>query len=123
MTVSLLFIGRQLTSLHQAAYEGSRSDVEALLNQGADIHATANIAVDGHRWEGVTPLHMATPNPDMAVAELLLDRGCRYPRCSNGQRSLVLIALALLTLSLALGLACEGGEIDTRRSRRQYRKP
>ena len=90
MTVSLLFIGRQLTSLHQAAYEGSRSDVEALLNQGADIHATANIAVDGHRWEGVTPLHMATLNPDMAVAELLLDRGCRYPRCSNGQRSLVL---------------------------------
>ena len=62
--------------------------MESLLDQGADIHATFNIAVDGHRWEGVTPLHVATLNPDMAVAELLARPGCRYPRCSNGQRSL-----------------------------------
>jgi ankyrin repeat protein len=83
------------TPLHRAAYEGSRSDVEALLNQGADIHATANIAVDGHRWEGITPLHVATLNPDMAVAELLLDRGAdiHAVAMANGAWTMVHFAL------------------------------
>ena len=63
------------TPLHRAAYEGSPSEVAALLDQGMDIHSTAIIRFMGHQFEGMTPLHIAVLNPDLAVAELLLDRG------------------------------------------------
>ena len=63
------------TPLHRASYEGSVSEVRALLDQGADIQARVDIAIDGRRWQSVTPLHLATLNPDIAVLELLLDRG------------------------------------------------
>ena len=66
------------TPLHHAALDGSPAEVRRLLDQGADIHARADMTLRDTslivgRW---TPLHLAAWwNPDPDVTALLLDRG------------------------------------------------
>ena len=74
------FTGIGDTPLHQAALSGGPGSVRELLDQGADIHARAEMqfgetALTVGDW---TPLHVAAwLNPDPAVAALLLDRGAQ----------------------------------------------
>ena len=74
------FTGGGETPLHQAALEGGPAEVRSLLNQGADIHATASMRFGDSSIiaDGWTPLHVAAWwNPDPAVAALLLERGAQ----------------------------------------------
>ena len=61
------------TPLHRASYEGSLSDVRQLLDQGANVNATATVRPERNELtppqsEGVSPLHIATLNPDASIA-------------------------------------------------------
>ena len=65
--------------LHKVALDGTLSEVLAILDQGADVNATANLSWRDNTgispWEDVTPLHLAVMNPEPGVASLLLVRG------------------------------------------------
>ena len=55
------------TSLHAAALRADASEVQALLDEGADVNA--------RNEDGQTPLHVAAERGEVAVLEALLDRG------------------------------------------------
>ena len=46
-----------------------------LLDQDANVNATATMRTEDTDLTGSTPLHAATLTPDVAVARLFLDRG------------------------------------------------
>lgn len=63
--------------LHEVVISGSLADVEGALEDGADVHATATVAIHtGQEASGLTPLHLASAsNDEPEVAALLLDQG------------------------------------------------
>ena len=74
------FTGGGETPLHHAALEGGLAEVRSLLDQGADIQATASMRFGDSSIIAVgwTPLHVAAWwNPDPAVVALLLERGAQ----------------------------------------------
>ena len=74
------FTGGGDTPLHRAALEGGPAEVRSLLDQGADIHAGAEMRFRDSSIiaAGWTPLHLAAWwNPDIAVTALLLARGAQ----------------------------------------------
>ncbi len=64
--------------LHSATRANDVALATLLLEHGADIESAANITVDGNPWNDITPLHIATLNPNLDVVELLLDRGATH---------------------------------------------
>ena len=101
------------TPLHRAAYDGTPADVATLLDQGQDIHSRATVEYEGARYEGMTPLHIAVLNPDLAVAGLLLDRGANINlTTSEGMNPTVFAAVASKGLALDL-LESRGGRLQS----------
>ena len=69
---------RNGTSLHDVASSGNPRDVLSVLDQGADIHAKADVwyQSDSFTHPGATALHIAAEfNPDPLVTLVLLDLG------------------------------------------------
>ena len=111
------------TPLHRAAYEGSPSEVEALLDQGADILQTLDLKLQDasdttFSWNDVTPLHLAALNPDPAVAASLIDRGAPIDIRDEYQRTPLMAAVmwfpspAVITLLLDRGADIEAFDYD-----------
>ena len=110
------------TPLHRAAYEGSPSEVEALLDQAADILQTLDLkladASATFSWNDVTPLHLAALNPDPAVAALLIDRGAPIDIRDEYERTPLIAAVmwfpspAVITLLLDRGADIEAFDYD-----------
>ncbi len=110
------------TPLHRAAYEGSPSEVQAILDQGADILHTLDLELEdasySFAWNDVTPLHLAALNPDPAVAALLIDRGTPIDVRDEYQRTPLIAAVmwfpspAVITLLLDRGADIEASDYD-----------
>ena len=63
------------TVLHEAAYMGYCTTVEAILDKLDTMHDTASINIDVENYIGRTPLHEAARKGHGNVVQLLLDRG------------------------------------------------
>ena len=110
------------TPLHRAAYEGSPSGAQALLDRGADIHATVDLELEDtyetFSWNDVAPLHLAVLNPDPAVAALLLDRGAPIDIRDEYERTPLIVAVMwfpspeVITLLLDRGANIEAFDYD-----------
>ncbi len=71
------------TSLHTAVGRADASEVQALLDEGADVNA--------RNEDGQTPLHIAAERGEIAVLEALLDRGANIDATDmNGATPLLL---------------------------------
>ncbi len=111
------------TPLHRAAYEGSPSEVQALLDQGSDILQKLDLKLQDasdttFSWNGVTPLHLAALNSDPAVAASLIDRGVPIDIRDEYQRTPLMAAVmwfpspAVITLLLDRGADIEAFDYD-----------
>lgn len=103
--------------LHKTALDGTVSEVQAILDQGADVNSAVRLTwrddTGPTSWEEVTPLHLAVMNPDPAVAALFLNRGADIEAMDWADRTPLIVAVmwfpnpAVITLLLDRGANIE----------------
>ena len=79
--------------LHQAAFDGELSQVEALLDQGEPVGARAQIVSSAGETREVTPIELAVWNNTPPVVELLIEKGGAEQLRSEAHSTLALIAV------------------------------
>lgn len=87
---SALASGRSMSAVADAAQQGERDAVRALLREGADVNAA--------RGDGMTALHWAAENEDAELAEMLVYAGANVR------------AVTRIGHYTPLHVACKGGE-------------
>jgi ankyrin repeat protein len=91
--------------LIDASQEGNTGQVELLINQGADIEHR-------NRFDGRTPLSLASRHNWLETARVLLNRGANIEHRDNQGRTPLLLASRQSHLEMTQLLLDRGADID-----------